>query len=684
MSSPSAALAAGSRTRILLLVATRRDADVTQRLLHEAGLASLACHSVAQLVREVRAGAGALLLTEEVLASEEVGRLLGVLQQQEEWSDLPIVVLIKGGTDSPRASSVLRLLTNVTVLERPAPMRSVLSAIQAALRARQRQYQIRDQMEAVRRAEVRAQKLQQQLEAALYASNVGTFFVELPPRSIVCDERCRGHLTLPQAGELTFEAVLAVVHSEDRERVEQAARAAGTGDEPLDIEFLISRARTSGAQWVRVQGRVMKPDGDGAAARFVGTTQDVTARRRMEEERTLLLRKEQNARLEAERANRLKDEFLATLSHELRTPLNAIAGWAELLKETPDDVETVTEAGGAISRSVRVQAELIEDLLDVSRIISGKVRLELRPLRLSEVVGAAVETMLPTAENKGVKIETDLDGRLPVLTADPARLQQVVWNLLSNAVKFTAPGGSIRVALRREARVVRLTVTDTGEGIAPEFLPRMFERFSQADGSPSRRHGGLGLGLSIVRGLTEMHGGRVWATSPGKGLGATFHVELPLTTTAEPAERSPPETGVFGAAPERPALDGVSVLVVDDEPDAREVLRRLLVRSGARPLVAASAQEARSLMAEAHPQVIVSDIGMPGTDGYQFVRELRWQKNETPAIALTAFARSEDASRAYAAGYQAHLPKPVDPALLLAQVARLVKADVPNRAARVD
>jgi signal transduction histidine kinase/FixJ family two-component response regulator len=675
--------AAGHRSRILLRVATRRDAEVTQRLLAHEQLESTVCGSLAQVASEIAAGAGALLLTEEALAAEEADRLIEVLDQQEEWSDLPIVVLITGGTGSPRAAAMLRRLTNVTVLERPAPIRSVLSAVQAAVRARRRQYQIRDQMEAVRSAEARAQELQQQLEAALHASDVGTFYVELPPRVLVSDDRCRGHLSLPPAGEVRLEQVFDAVHADDRERLRRALRDAWEGQVPLDVEFRVLPTSTATSHWIRLQGRVISPPG-ADQTRFVGTTQDVTPRRRMEDERLVLLRKERSARVEAERANRLKDEFLATLSHELRTPLNAIAGWAELLKEAADDEASVTEAAGAISRSVRVQAELIEDLLDVSRIISGKVRLELRTVRLPDVVLAAIETVTPSAQAKEVQLQTDLNP-LPTLTGDPARLQQVVWNLLSNAVKFTPSGGRVCVGLQQRADTALLTVTDSGEGIAAEFLPRLFDRFSQADGSTSRRHGGLGLGLSIVRGLAEMHGGRVWATSPGRGLGATFSVELPLVSpVASSSPASPPAPVVPASETERPDLDGVSVLIVDDEPDAREVLRRLLGRAGARPHVAASAQEARELLKTEQPQVIVSDIGMPGTDGYQLIRELRWQKVTTPAIALTAFARSEDASRAQAAGYQVHLAKPVDPAQLLAHVARLAGSQRSRCRAMVD
>lgn len=662
---------AANSSRILLFVATRRDAEVTQRLLTEAGLESTVCLSMPEVIAGIAGGAGALLLTEEALTADGAEQLIARLQVQEDWSDLPVVVMIKGGTESPRAAGMLRLLTNVTVLERPAPIRSMLSAVQAAVRARRRQYQIRDHMGAVRRAEALAQKLQQQLEAALRASDVGTFYVDLPPRELVCDERCRRHLSLSTSGPVAFQDALDAVHPDDRESFRQAAGAAITGQGQLEAEFRIAPAATPITRWIQVHGRVMRSPGAGTA-RFVGTTQDTTPRRKMQDERVELLHKEQQARHQAERANRLKDEFLATLSHELRTPLNAISGWAELLKEAPDDVDAVREAATAIQRNVNVQAELIEDLLDVSRIISGKVRLDRRPLQLAEVVQAAIETTRPVARAKGVQLETRLDLNLPMMTGDPARLQQMVWNLLSNAVKFTGADGTITVNLQAVAGHALITVSDTGEGIDAEFLPHLFERFSQADGSPSRRHGGLGLGLSIVKGLTKMHGGRVWATSKGKGEGSTFHLKLPLSPYGPKQPVGAPEVPTTLEREElSDRLKGLRVLVVDDQADAREVLQRLLQRRGAVPLVAGSAEEAWLMAERDEPQVIVSDIGMPDRDGYEFLRQLRRRNVQIPAIALTAFARKEDADRAYSAGYQAHLAKPVDSDKLLTLLVQL-------------
>ncbi|HTO05239.1 MAG TPA: PAS domain-containing sensor histidine kinase, partial [Opitutus sp.] len=505
-------------SRVLLFVPTKKDAEVTRSLLAQGALTSVTCETIQQLSDEIGNGAGAVLLTEETIASDSVTRLLAVLQDQPEWSDLPVVILVRGGVQSPRAEEVLRTLTNVTVLERPAPLQSVLSAVQAAVRGRQRQYEMRAQLHAIRRAEARARELQSQLETAIDASDLGTFYCEMPLGKIVWSDRCKAHFWLGPETEVDFNLFYSLLHPEDRERTRRAVDACVYEHQVYDIEYRAVSPKGE-IRWIRACGRTSYDDHD-RPIRFDGTTQDITLRKQMEEERTMLLGSERAARMDAERANRLKDEFLATLSHELRTPLNAISGWTELLKQEPDDVLTVKEGMGAIERNVRVQTQLIEDLLDMSRITSGKVRLEVRSINLADVIQAAVETVAPAARAKGVTLRPILDSKTGLITGDPGRLQQVVWNLLTNAVKFTPKGGAVNVVLEQVESSVQVSVSDTGEGIPPEFLPHIFERFSQADGTPSRRHGGLGLGLSIVKTLTEMHGGKVSAHSEGRGKGA--------------------------------------------------------------------------------------------------------------------------------------------------------------------
>jgi signal transduction histidine kinase/ActR/RegA family two-component response regulator len=400
-----------------------------------------------------------------------------------------------------------------------------------------------------------------------------------------------------------------------------------------------------------------------------------------EGERMRLLEAERTARHEAEKANLLKDEFLATLSHELRTPLNAVLGWTHILQRSQDE-RTLREGLVVIERNARAQASLIADLLDMNRIMAGKVKLDAQPVALQEVLEAALDTVRPAAAAKRIAIDTRIDASVGELLGDAARLQQVFWNLLSNAVKFTPEGGSVRVEAARQGQRVVARVSDTGRGISPAFLPYVFERFRQADGAPSRSTSGLGLGLAIVRQLVEMHGGRVRADSRGEGRGAAFTVELPLRPPLASVE-APPVPVQAGKALEpvvevsaQPSLDGVTVLVVDDEADSLEVVRRLLEASNARVVPTRSAPEALRVLREVRPTVLVSDLAMPGTDGYQLIRDVRSLGEEiagVPAAALTAYASAKDRERVMQAGFQAYLTKPVQPAELTRTVAALAK-----------
>ena len=388
-----------------------------------------------------------------------------------------------------------------------------------------------------------------------------------------------------------------------------------------------------------------------------------------------------NSRLyrDAQDANRLKDEFLATVSHELRTPLTAVLGWAHMLRAGQLDDENASRALETIERNARSQAQLIDDLLDVSRIITGKLRLDVRPVDPASFIDAAIDAVSPAAKAKGVRIQKVMDTGVSAVSGDPARLQQVVWNLLSNAIKFTPRGGRVQVRLERINSHIEITVSDTGAGISKQFLPFVFERFRQADGTTTRQHGGLGLGLAIVRHLVELHGGSVHVESLGEGQGATFTVKLPLITIYESERR---QDRVHPAArdihppndcPEK--LDSLKVLVVDDEADTRELLRVVLERCGAEVTVAGSAGEALDFLKQSRPDVLVSDIGMPGVDGYELIKKVRALPSEhggkVPAIALTAYARAEDRLQALRAGYQMHVAKPVELTELVAIVATL-------------
>ena len=390
-----------------------------------------------------------------------------------------------------------------------------------------------------------------------------------------------------------------------------------------------------------------------------------------------LLESERAARSNAERASSMKDEFLATLSHELRTPLNAILGWSQMLRLptiSPADLHRGLET---IERNTRVQKQLIEDLLDMNLITSGKLRLDIQPVAPVSFIEAALETVRPAAEAKGIRLTAVLDPAAGPIAGDPGRLQQVVWNLLSNAIKFTRKNGRIQVALRQVNSHIQVSVEDTGLGIAPEFLPYVFDRFRQADASTTRTTGGLGLGLAIVKQLVELHGGAVCATSAGHERGATFTVELPRTAIHDDGFAGAHPTALPAAASAFRGMDltGVKVLVVDDQADARELIARVLKECGADVVVAGGADEALAAVEHSRPNVILSDIGMPNVDGYELLRRVRAlgaaRGGGLPAIALTAFARSEDRTRALRAGFLMHIAKPVEPAELITMVASL-------------
>jgi signal transduction histidine kinase/ActR/RegA family two-component response regulator len=407
----------------------------------------------------------------------------------------------------------------------------------------------------------------------------------------------------------------------------------------------------------------------------------VSSRRRQYQVRDLLMQ-EQVLRREAETANQSKDEFLATVSHELRTPLNAILGWATLLTRGGLDDAMVARAIGAIQHNAKVQAQLIEDLLDVSRIISGKLRLNVKAIQLISVIQAAVDSVHPAFEAKGVQLEMVWDAASVRIVGDENRLQQVFWNLLSNAMKFTPKGGRVQITVKRIESQARIIVSDTGEGITPEFLPQVFEPFRQADGSITKGQGGLGLGLAIVRRLVEMHGGAISVMSGGRGQGATFTVSIPIVPVRQTALAAPIDSTTIATSEktaintELPNLTGIRVLAVDDEGDTRAMIRGVLEQFGANVLTAGSAEEALEVFPGWKPDVLLFDIGMPQEDGNMLIQKVRQleakEGRNTPAIALTAYARVEDRMRALAAGYQMFIPKPVEAGELVVTIANLI------------
>ncbi len=418
-----------------------------------------------------------------------------------------------------------------------------------------------------------------------------------------------------------------------------------------------------------------------AAGRVIGASKvarDISDRRLRERERQELLEREQEARAEAEMVNRSRDQFLTTLSHELRTPLNAIYGWARMLDTGRLDEPVIRRATEAILRNATAQVQLIEDLFDVSRVITGNMRLEVRPLNVAMVIESALDTVRPAATTKGVQLELVVDPAAGAMMGDPARLQQVIWNLLMNAVKFTPRGGRVTVHLRRVDAQIEIVVSDTGEGIAPEHMPRLFQRFGQADSSSTRRHTGLGIGLALVRHLVDLHGGTVKAHSAGPGLGATFMVTLPLAAVLEPPAVPPVSAvaSVAGTDHLKPvSLRDLRVLVVDDDAEGLELAALILINAGAEVRTSRSAAEAMAILERWSVDVLVTDLAMPNEDGFTLLRRARGvtmlRGRRLPAVALTAFGRAEDRIRVLAAGFSLHLAKPVNPAELVLCVASL-------------
>jgi PAS domain S-box-containing protein len=465
-----------------------------------------------------------------------------------------------------------------------------------------------------------------------------------------------------------------LIHADDVDETLQCwLRAVGSG-EPYQMECRFRQA-TGDYRWHLLRAQARRENG-GAVSMWVGSNTDIDRLKRADEEQQQLLKRERIARVEAEHASNIKDEFLATLSHELRTPLNAILGWSQLILQgtmRPEDIERGLEI---IDRNARAQNKLIEDLLEMSSIVSGKVRLDVHQLDLAGVTESAVESILPAAEAKGIHLRKTFDVAAGLVAGDSSRLQQVIWNILSNAVKFTPKGGIIEVVVERVASHLELTVKDSGAGIKQEFLAYVFDRFRQADSSLTRSYGGLGLGLAIVKQLVTLHGGNVRAESPGEGKGASFIVSLPLA----PVSNQKMDASLAAPVPFHPdgaemTLRGLKVLVIEDEPDARELIKEALTQAEADVFTAASAAEGLEILKNRRPDVLISDIGMPEEDGYQFVRAVRnlpaTQGGRTPAIALTAFAHSTDRTKALLAGFQRHLSKPVESHELIATVGSL-------------
>ncbi|MEH2058042.1 MAG: PAS domain S-box protein [Nostoc sp.] len=532
------------------------------------------------------------------------------------------------------------------------------------------------------RTEAALRDSENRFRMAIEAAQLGTWDWNLITNQLIWDEGCKAMFGLPPEALCSIEVFFAGLHPDDRDRQEQVVQwtlnPASSGK--YDVEYRTIGIQDGVERWIAARGQAYF-DAAGNPQRFVGTVLNITEQKRIEAEREQLLASEQAAREAADRANRIKDEFLAVLSHELRSPLNPILGWTRLMRSRKLDPARQIEALAIIERNAKLQSQLIEDLLDISSIMQGKLTLTATPLSLAFVISAAVETVSLAAEVKNIQITLDLDPKIAPIFGDAARLQQVVWNLLTNAVKFTANGGQVTVELRQVEsegskvgnQMAQIQVIDTGKGISPQFLPHVFEYFRQEDGSTTRRFGGLGLGLAIVRQIVELHGGTVKAESQGEDQGSTFIVQLPILQQAIPLVPEP----IYTQADSERLLETIQVLLVDDDTDTREFQTFLLEQNGAKVIATASGLEALQALDQFIPDVIVSDIGMAEMDGYMLMQQIRSrlpdQGGTIPAIALTAYAAEIDQKRAMQAGFQMHLTKPLEPEQFVSAIVNLLK-----------
>ena len=678
-------------TRVLLLAPTGRDAEITSSILGEAGFDCTTCSSAEELCKRIEEGVGAVLVTAEALSMAAMRLLRQTLERQPAWSEVPLMIFVPQYVMDRAQQSFEGLgpRAHVTLVDRPIHVKTLVSTTRTALRTRRRQYEIRDLLgelqdrvqerdESLQREREYAQRLVGLAQASLAIASATSLTEVL---QVIADHACRltgagVALTGMRVEEKGGSKVLSAVSSNagglqpESERwrtvldrlTTDLQRAIRLDDDSLESHplrellgdckggclaapLLEREGRTVGIIALTAKRDAPFNDDDEAVLTQLAQTASAAA---------------QNARLyrEAEEANRAKDDFLATLAHELRTPMTGILGWVQMLKMDGTPAEDYSTAVQMIESSTRVQARLVEDLLDVSRIIAGKLRIELAAVELRPVIDTIVETFRSRAEQNGVKLTADLEEAPLSVHGDETRLHQVIWNLLSNAIKFTPRGGSVHVSLERAQSRAIIRVKDTGDGIERDFVPLVFERFRQADNTTTRKQAGLGLGLAIVRHLVEMHHGTVTADSDGPGKGATFTVTLPVLAVRLNGEQLP-------RAEHAGRLDGTHVLIVDDDEDAVRLVAELLGQLGAEVKTSTSVSAAIRLLRSFHADVIISDIAMPGEDGYALMRRLREIQYEpgqnVRALALTGYGRPEDRQRILSSGFEYYMQKPVDP-----------------------
>jgi signal transduction histidine kinase/response regulator RpfG family c-di-GMP phosphodiesterase len=673
--------------RILLLAPTGRDAETTVKILSRAGFESEACADTEELCRGVEEGAGLAIVTAEALTPRAMRRLAETFATQPPWSEIPLMIFV-AQPEMDRAARSFEALgpsAHVMLVDRPIHVKTLLSSVRTSLRSRVRQYEIRDllteQQKLLENERASALRLSGLAEAslaiasALSLDDVLKMITDQAAKVInsafaliwlkVSEDSTRRTIVAMSAGasgslqsidersEELLDVMAHQIHGSVKLTSEQLQELGGT---PLFDGLRTLLAAPLLEREGEPAGLLMLAEKPNAAF----TIDDETVLTQLAQMASVAV---QNARLyrEAQDANRAKDDFLATLAHELRTPMTGILGWVQMLKSDGMEQTEVAAAIEMIESSTRVQARLVEDLLDVSRIIAGKLRVDLAPVELRPVVEAVVEMFHARAEERRITIETDIEDRPLSVFGDETRLHQVIWNLLSNAIKFTPEGGRVSVALHCSESKAILRVSDTGQGISPEFLPYVFERFRQFDNTTVRQQAGLGLGLAIVRHLVTIHGGQVSVESAGIGNGTTFTITLPLLAVrVELAELQQ-----LRAQPDIPKLNGVKILVVDDDEEAGKLVALVLGQLGADAKAVTSVAAAVRTLRSFPADIVVSDIAMPGEDGYAMMRRIREIEPELgrhiPTMALTAYGRPEDRHRILASGFQKYIQKPVEP-----------------------
>jgi len=630
------------KERVLVLAPTAADAALSRAILDEAGLRCEMCVDPGQLSRELRAGAGAALLTDEVHRSRGAADLVAAVQSQPPWSDIPILLLSSSGADSRAAAWAMEMLSNVTVLERPIRVTTLVSALRTAIRARRRQYELCEQIEAVQQSEER-------LRLAIEFAQLGLWEWD-----IVTDEVRTLHyardLPVPRA---TAGESLGYLHPDDRDRVQKALHEALNGGNRYESEFRMPTADGQ-LRWLSGKGEIIR-DGSGRPVRMLGVNYDITQRKQDEEA--------------LKEADHRKDKFLATLAHELRNPLAPIRNALQVMRLAGSDRGLMEQARSMMDRQLDQMVRLIDDLLDVSRISTGKLALRKERVELAAVITNAVDTARPVIEAAGHELIIKLTPQPVFLDADPMRLAQVFANLLNNAAKYTDRGGRIWLTATYEDDQLAVSVRDTGIGIPPEQLSAVFEMFTQLDPSLGKSQGGLGIGLMLVKQLLDMHGGTIEAHSEGTGSGAEFIVRMPVANT-DPAAAA-------GCA-ERQGQDAphCRILVADDNADAAESMGMMLRLMGNDVRTAYNGLEALEEAAAFRPNVVLLDIGMPHLNGYEAARRIRAETwgQDTLLIALTGWGQEEDKRRAAEAGFDRHFTKPVHPADVLNVIAQLKAA----------